>query len=144
VEAASEKGIPQILGPGGLGFFSFGALKDLPERFKGRRTFAHNEIASGVQASVEEMAETGKVIASRLNRSRGPVVVLIPLRGFMEYDRPGGKLHYPEGREAFTDALRDHLSPSIEFVRMDCHINDSAYAEKVTETALRLFRGGTS
>jgi uncharacterized protein (UPF0261 family) len=142
LEAASEKGIPQILGPGGLGFFSFGALKDLPERFKGRKTFAHNEIASGIQGTVEEMAETGKVIASRLNRSRGPVAVVIPEGGFMEYDRPGGKLYYPEGRKAFIEALRDHLSPRIEFITMDCHINDSAYSEKVTVTALRLFKGG--
>ena len=142
VEAASEKGIPQIVGPGGLGFFSFGALKDLPERFKGRLAFAHNEIASGIQATVKEMAETGKVIASRLNRSRGPVAVVIPLRGFMGYDRPGGKLNYPEGRTAFIDTLRNHLSPAIEFISMDCHINDSAYAEKVTDTALRLFKAG--
>jgi len=142
LKAASEKGIPQILGPGGLGFFSFGALKDLPERFKGRLTFAHNEIASGIQATVEEMAETGKVVASRLNRSRGPVAVVIPERGFMEYDRPGGKLHYPEGRKAFIDALKDHLSPRIEFISMDCHINDSVYSDKVTGTALRLFKGG--
>jgi uncharacterized protein (UPF0261 family) len=142
VEAASEKGIPQILGPGGLGFFSFGALKDLPERFKGRLTFAHNEIASGIQATVEEMAETGKVIASRLNRSRGPVAVVIPVRGFMGYDRPGGKLNYPEGRKAFIDMLRNHLSPTIEFISMDCHINDSAYAKKVADTALRLFKAG--
>jgi len=144
VEAASEKGVPQILGPGGLGFFSFGALKDLPERFKGRKTFAHNEIASGIQGTVKEMAETGKVIASRLNRSRGPVAVIIPEKGFMEYDRPGGKLDYPEGRRAFIEALRIHLSPSIEFVRMDCHINDSVYSEKVTDTALRLFKGGAA
>ena len=142
LEAASEKGIPQILGPGGLGFFSFGALKNLPERFKGRKTFAHNEIASGIQGTVEEMAETGKVIASRLNRSRGPVAVIIPEGGFMEYDRPGGKLYYPEGRKAFIETLRDHLSPRIEFITMDCHINDSAYSEKVTVTALRLFKGG--
>ena len=144
LEAASEKGIPQILGPGGLGFFSFGALKDLPERFKGRLTFAHNEIASGIQATVDEMAETGKVVASRVNRSRGPVAVVIPERGFMEYDRPGGKLHYPEGRKAFIDALKDHLSPRIEFISMDCHINDSVYSDKVTGTALRLFKGGAA
>ena len=142
LEAASEKGIPQILGPGGLGFFSFGALKNLPERFKGRLTFAHNEIASGIQGTVEEMAETGKVIASRLNRSRGPVAVVIPEGGFMEYDRPGGKLYYPEGRKAFIEALRGHLSPRIEFISMDCHINDSVYSEIVTDTDLRLFRRG--
>ena len=144
VEAAAEKGIPQVIGPGGLGFFPFGALKDLPERFKGRLTFAHNEIASGIQASVEEMAGTAKLIASKLNRSRGPVVVVIPERGFMEYDRPGGKLYYPEGRKVFIDTLRDNLSSHVEFVSMDCHINDSAYSEKVTDTALRLFKGGVS
>jgi uncharacterized protein (UPF0261 family) len=139
VEAASEKGLPQILGPGGLGFFSFGELKDLPQRFKGRLTFVHNEIASGVQGTVDEMAETGKLIASRLNKSRGPVAVVIPEQGFMEYDRPGGKLYYPEGRKAFIEALKERLSPHIEFITMDCHINDSVYSEKVTETALRLF-----
>jgi len=141
VEAAAEKDIPQVIGPGGLGFFPFGALKDLPERFKGRLTFAHNEIASGIQASVEEMAGAARIIASRVNRSRGPVVVVIPERGFMEYDRPGGKLDYPQGRKAFIDTLRDNLSPHIEFISMDCHINDSAYSEKVTDTALRLFKG---
>jgi uncharacterized protein (UPF0261 family) len=140
VEAASEKGIAQILGPGGLGFFSFGALEHLPKRFEGRLTFAHNEIASGIQATVEEMAETGKVIASRLNKSNGPVAVVIPVRGFMEYDRPGGKLNYPEGRRAFVETLRKSLSPRIEFISMDCHINDSVYAEKVVEVALRLFK----
>ena len=144
LEAASERGIPQILGPGGLGFFSFGALKNLPERFKGRKTFAHNEIASGLQGTVEEMAETGKVIASRLNKSRGPVTVVIPQRGFMEYDRPGGKLDYPEGRKAFIDALKNHLSSNIEFIRMDCHINDPMYSEKVTDTALRLFKSSAA
>jgi uncharacterized protein (UPF0261 family) len=142
VEAAAEKGVPQIIGPGGLGFFPFGALKDLPERFKGRLTFAHNEIASGIQASIEEMAEVGKIIASKVNRSHGPVVVVIPERGFMEYDRPGGKLYFPEGRKAFIHALRETLSSHIEFVLMDCHINDPAYAERVTDTALRLFKAG--
>jgi uncharacterized protein (UPF0261 family) len=70
------------------------------------------------------------------------VVVVIPERGFMEYDRPGGKLNFPEGRKVFIDTLRENLSPHIEFISMDCHINDSAYAEKVTDTALRLFKGG--
>jgi len=37
--------------------------------------------------------------------------------------------------------LRDHLEPGIEFIHMDCHINDPEYAEKVTEVALRLFKG---
>jgi len=53
-------------------------------------------------------------------------------------------LYYPEGRKIFADTLRDHLSPNIEFISMDCHINDAVYAEKVAEVALRLFKGSDS
>lgn len=141
LEAAAKRGIPQVVGPGGLGFFPSGSLKDLPERFKDRLTFAHNEIASGIQASKVEMAELAKIMASKLNGSRGPVTVIIPERGFLEYDRPGDRLYYPEGRKIFVDTLGDHLSPDIDFITMDCHINDAAYAEKVIEVALRLFKG---
>lgn len=140
MEAAAQTGIPQIVGPGGLGFFPDGPLKDLPSRFKGRVTFAHNEIASGIQATVEEMAEVAKIMASKLNASRGPVAAIMPERGFLEYDRPGDRLHYPEGRMAFIETLRNHLDPGLEFISMDCHINDPAYAERVMETALRLFK----
>jgi uncharacterized protein (UPF0261 family) len=140
MEAASRNGIPQVVGPGGLGFFPSGALKDLPEKFKGRFTFSHNEIATGIQATTEEMTELAKTMASKLNSSRGPVAVIIPERGFLEYDRPGDRLHYPEGRRIFVDTLGDYLSPDIEFIKMDCHINDPEYAETVTEAALKLFK----
>jgi uncharacterized protein (UPF0261 family) len=144
MEAAAQTGIPQIVGPGGLGFFPHGSLKDLPEKFKGRLTFAHNEIASGIQATVEEMAELAKIMASKLNVSRGPVVVIIPEKGFLEYDRPGDRLYYPEGRKIFADTLGKNLNSGIEFISMDCHINDPAYAERVTEIALTLFKGADS
>jgi uncharacterized protein (UPF0261 family) len=141
MEAAAQAGIPQVVGPGGLGFFPSGALKDLPEKFKGRMTFSHNEIASGIRATTEEMAQLAKTMAAKLNGSCGSVVVVMPERGFLEYDRPGDRLHYPEGRKIFSDTFRDHLGPGIEFIQMDCHINDPEYAEKVIEVALRLFKG---
>lgn len=141
MEAAARKGIPQVVGPGGLGFFPWGSLKDLPERFKGRFTFSHNEIASGIKASLEEMAGAAEIMADRLNGARGPVTVIIPEKGFLEYDRPGQRLYYPKGRKIFVDTLRDHLNSELDFISMDCHINDPVYAEKVAETALRLFKG---
>jgi uncharacterized protein (UPF0261 family) len=144
MEAAAKKGIPQVVGPGGLGVFPWGSLEDLPERFKGRLTKAHNDIASAIKASKEEMAETAKIMAAKLNRSSGPVVVVIPERGFFEYDRPGEFFNDPEGRRIFADTLRDNLKSDIEFVSMNCHINDSEYAAKVTEIALRLFKSGDS
>jgi uncharacterized protein (UPF0261 family) len=144
MEAAARMGIPQVVGPGGLGVFPSPSLENLPEKFKGRLTKVHNEVASGVTASNAEMAETAKVMASKLNKSLGPVAVVIPERGFFHYDRPGELYHDPEGRGIFVDTLRDNLAPNIEFVRMNCHINDPEYAIKVTDIALRFFKGNVS
>jgi uncharacterized protein (UPF0261 family) len=140
MEAAAKMGIPQVVGPGGLGFFPASTSEDIPEKLKGRLTKAHNEIATGVKASKEEMAETAKIMASKLNKSLGPVAFVIPEKGFLEYDRPGGFWHDPEGRKIYIDTLRNCLRSDIEFVSLNCHINDTEYAEKVSEIALRLFK----
>jgi uncharacterized protein (UPF0261 family) len=140
MEAAAKMGIPQIVAPGGIGIFPLGSLENIPERFRGRLAKAHNEIASAIKASEEEMAETAKVMASKLNRSTGPVIVVIPEKGFFEYDRPGEFFYYPEGRKIFIEAMRDTLRPEIEFVSMDHHINDPEFAEKVSHIALHLFK----
>ena len=140
LKAAAQMGIPQVVGPGGLGAFPWGSLEDLPERFGGRLTKWHNEIASAIKATEGEMAEVARIMARRLNRSKGPVVVVIPEDGFFEYDRPSAFFHDPEGRGIFVNTLRDGLNSDIEFISMDCHINDPQYAEQVFEIALRILR----
>lgn len=136
----ARMGIPQIVGPGGIGFFPWGSPDALPERFKGRVTKSHNEIALGVQASVEEMVDVAKIMAQKLNRSHGPVIMVIPEQGFFVYDSPGQPLYYPDGRKAFIETLQENLRPEIEFIRMNCHINDPEYAKKVADIALKLFK----
>jgi uncharacterized protein (UPF0261 family) len=115
-------------------------LDELPERFKGGVMRSHNEIASGIQASVEEMVDVAKIIARKLNRSYGPVIMVIPEQGFFGYDSPGQPLYYPDGRKAFIETLQENLRPEIEFIRMNCHINDPEYAERVSDIALKLFK----
>jgi uncharacterized protein (UPF0261 family) len=144
MEAAAKMGIPQVVGPGGVGVFPSGAMEDLPEKFKDRLVKPHNEIACSVKASKEEMAEAAKIMASKLNQSHGPVAVVIPERGFFHYDSPGEPYHDPEGRKIFVDTMKDNLAPDIEFVRMNCHINDPEYATKVTDIAIRFFKGDVS
>lgn len=142
MKAAAEKGIPQIVGPGGIGVFPWRFVHALPERFKGRRVKAHSGIVFAVKATKEEMVETARVMASRLNSSKGPVTVVVPTKGFFGPDDVGGYFYDPEGRKAFIETLRDALRPDINFISLDCHINDPEYAEKVAEVALELFGKG--
>jgi len=122
MEAAVEMGIPHVVGPGALGVFTMKPM-DMPKfAAQGRFTIEHNEILGTAKVSMEEMVETAKVMASRLNKSKGPVAVVIPKQGFYVYDSPGKMYYDPEGRKAFIEVMRDNLRSDIEFIVLDCHI----------------------
>jgi uncharacterized protein (UPF0261 family) len=58
------------------------------------------------------------------------MVVLIPAKGFSEYDKPGGRLYQPEERKAFIEALKRHIEPKIKVIELELHINDPAFAQE--------------
>lgn len=141
MQAASEMGIPQIVSPGMWGLFTM-PTADMPRwAAQGRFTVPHNEILGTAKMTIEEMIQSSKLMASRLNKSTGPVSVVVPAQGFHHYDKTDRMYDNPEGRNAFIDIMRSHLKPNIELHILDCHINDNAFADKVMELALRLFDG---
>lgn len=131
LEAAGKKGIPQIVAPGALDGFIWWEGKPFPRRFRNRVKSAHNDLVIKVSTNKEEKAVVGRVMAKKLNKARGPVVVIIPMGGFAEDDKPGGFAYDPEGREAFRKALKQHIKPEIKVIELEAHLNDPAFAEEV-------------
>ena len=92
------------------------------------------------------------MMAEKLNASRGPVAVILPMRGMIAGDSPGPQssaapvggvakfrldlmsITLP-GMQAFREALMKRIKPRIDVVTLDASFNDSLYAE----TVLRLF-----
>src|SRR3972149_482788 len=97
--------------------------------FRGRPTQYHNALNANVQASRREMAAVGQAMAERLNQAKGPVAVVLPLKGWSQYGAPGGPLHDAGAQAAFVRALTDHLRADIPVHRLQLHINDSACAD---------------
>jgi uncharacterized protein (UPF0261 family) len=132
MEAAGKKGLPQVVAPGVVGFISWrGSVQTMPPRFRKRKTHQHNLLVSGVQANRREMAAIGKLMAEKLNKARGPTAAVIPSRGFDERDRPGSPFHNPQGRKAFTQALKENLNAEVKVAELDVHINDPEFATEV-------------
>lgn len=141
MQAASEMGIPQIVSPGMWGLFTMPTADMERWAAEGRFTVPHNEILGTAKMTIEEMIASSKLMAARLNKSEGPVAVVVPAQGFHHYDRPDKMYDNPEGRKVFVEVMRSHLKPGIELHILDCHINDAEYTEKVMELALRFFSG---
>ncbi len=140
--AAGAAGIPQVVVPGGLDYFVFGAEETVPQRYRGRPTHHHNPYNTNVRASAEELHRVGKALAERLNNARGPVAFLVPLRGWSHIGREGGPLWDPQANEALREVVRRTLRTGLRYIEVDAAINDPSFADEVAAVACEFLGPG--
>jgi uncharacterized protein (UPF0261 family) len=140
LEAAGRKGIPQVIVPGCLDFIVFSPPEKIPESLRERKVHRHTPEVAIVRANKDEMASAGKTIAEKLNRALGPIVVVVPNRGFSPANRRGKALYDPEADRAFVEVLRQNLKPSIRIVELDAHINDELFAKRAVDLLCELMQ----
>jgi uncharacterized protein (UPF0261 family) len=133
LEATGEQGIPQVIAPGSINYAVWGPVAGLPEGLKSRKYIVHNPNMTLVRLSPDELRSVGKITAEKINRSKGPTRVYIPLRGFSYPDRENLPHWEPEGNRAFIEALKAHLHPSIPLEEIDAHINDPGFIDPVSD-----------
>jgi len=144
LEAAAKTGVPAIVTPGCLDMVNFWAPPTVPEKFKGRKFYPHNPNVTLMRTTPEECTRLGEIIAGKLNASRGPVTVLLPLKGISVIAAPGGAFHWPEADAALFDALKKNLRKNIPVIELDCNINDAPFAQRCAEELLNNIRAGKS
>jgi uncharacterized protein (UPF0261 family) len=142
LEAAGEKGIPQVVIPGNVDFINFLGMETVPERFRERNFHAHNPQATGVKLNADEMKLVGETIARKLNHASGPARVLIPTRGFSDLGVEGGVFFDPEADRVFIKALTKSLRKSIEVTKVNANINDDDFAQMIADKSIPLLEGG--
>jgi len=82
-------------------------------RFKtDRRFYQHNPNITLMRTTPDECRQLGEILAGKLNGSRGPVSVLLPLKGLSVIDSPGGPFWWPEANQALFEALKKNLRPN--------------------------------
>jgi uncharacterized protein (UPF0261 family) len=139
LEAATEMGIPQVVAPGCVVFTAgWGTLASLSEAMMNRKTRPHGELATMIELTLEEVARTAELIAKRLSRGKGPRAIIIPKQGFIEWDKPGEIFYNPKRPEVFSTALKNNLSPSVEVIELDAHINDQQFSDEVARAFLAM------
>jgi uncharacterized protein (UPF0261 family) len=137
LEAAAKRGVPAIVTPGCLDMVNFHGPDSVPAKFKGRNFYQHNPQVTLMRTTPAECAELGRIIAGKLNQSKAPVTVLLPLHAISVISAPGQKFHDPAADQALFDALRSGLRKDIPVVELDCEINDPAFAAACVEHLLR-------
>jgi uncharacterized protein (UPF0261 family) len=140
LRVAGRHGLPQVIVPGCCDFFNQGPRHTVPERFRDRKSYFHNPVATLVRLSEAEGVALGRMVAERLAASTGPVAMIVPTRGFSLADAEGGDLYDPAADRAFIDALRDALRADFAYEEVDAHVDDPAFADLVADRYLTLVK----
>ena len=140
LEAAARGSVPAIVAPGCLDMCNFWAPSTIPEKFEGRKFYKHNENVTLMRTDVEENRRLGEILAEKLNLSKAPVTVLLPLKGVSMIDAPGGDFWWPEANTALYGTLKEKLRKDIPVVELDCNVNDAEFSKRCAETLLQNIR----
>jgi uncharacterized protein (UPF0261 family) len=141
LEVAGRKGIPQLVSPGNIDHIIYSREEQIPERFKHHYIHRHGPAILVLRTKEKEMAEIGKVMAEKLNRSKGPTAVILPLRGLSVLDKIVKEFDAPEANDAFFESLSENLNSDIEIKRVDAHITDPLFAEEAEKMLSALLQG---
>jgi uncharacterized protein (UPF0261 family) len=114
----------------------------VPEKYRNRLLHAHNANVTLMRTSANELVQIAEWISEKLNRSKGPVRMLLPEGGVSAMDAPGQKFHDAEARESLFKAFERTFAQTDEhrLVRLPFHINDEAFVAEAERHVREVMR----
>ncbi len=138
MEAAVRTGIPQVVVPGAIECFNFGAVDTIPAEYNTpeRNVLIHNPNITSLLATSEELVRLGEYVADHVNQAPGPKAVGLPLDGLDNYFKKGSQWHDVDVSPLF-ESIRRHLDPEVELLEMNNNINDEAFADAIFDLFMK-------
>jgi uncharacterized protein (UPF0261 family) len=132
LEAAGKKGLPQVIAPSGVNFGSPLKHKYKPE-YASRKKFDYDASRSFIRLSNEELIMVATAIGGKLNKSLGPVTVVIPKGGWSSVDKRGTHFYDGEADRVFVTALKRQLRQDIDVREVDADLESPEFVRAVVE-----------
>jgi uncharacterized protein (UPF0261 family) len=136
LEAAGEMGLPCLVAPGNLDHLIFTSRDNIPKKFRKRKIFSHGARIHVMRSRKTEMEAVGKVMAEKLNKSKGPTSVIFPVKGFSFANVHGAsrdEFNDPVSDHTLLETLKKYLKKEIEIMEYDLHINDKEFAIRAAD-----------
>ena len=129
LETAGDKGIPQVIGPGGLDVITY-TRGNMPQEMRNRQIHQYDDSRYAARSNAKELIAAAHFIAAKLKESEGHAKILLPLRGWSEASNEGGPCHNPKADEAFREEIQKllWLVPQVQVIEIDANLTDKSYA----------------
>lgn len=139
LEAAGRKGIPQVVSTGALDMINFGPIDTLPENFRTRNIYKHNPMVTLVRTTIEENRQLGEKLCEKLNSTKSPTALMLPLGGNSLIDTVDQPFYGPKEDEALFETIRENINlKAVELIELNCPINDTEFAVAAAKKLVEL------
>lgn len=144
LDAPLERGIPIVLSPCCLNLTGCGPTRIDREKYANReRVWKMDALRSMTRLNREELLLCARLYSEKLNKAKRKVKFFVPLRGFSSIDGPGTILHDPQEDRILIDELKRLVTNrNVEFIEIDCNLEDPMFAKALVEGFEALFKGG--
>lgn len=139
LDAFAGRDIPLVFAPSCINLTGCGPTRKNREKYVSRPQMPMDGLRTMTRYNEDELKEAAPVYAAKLNKVKGPLRILAPLRGWSSYDKEGTPLYNPEQDRAFIEDLKKHLDPRISIACVDANLEDIQFAEALVTSFLEIF-----
>jgi uncharacterized protein (UPF0261 family) len=135
LDAACERGIPQVWAPGSLNITGAGPTRANREKYTATgKIFKIDDLRAMVRFPLDELLVGAKLYAEKINKAKGPIKLVVPLRGWSSLDYEGSPLYAPEEDRLFIEELKKNLTRDLEIEELDSNLEDLQTAEALVNS----------
>lgn len=137
MEAATRKGVPQLIAPGNIDHIVYSSPERIQARFKDQEVHVHGKGIYVLRTKKKEMIEVAKVMAEKINKAKGKTAVILPLKGLSVLDMVPELVDH-EANFAYFETLKANLKPEVEVKEVDAHVTGSLFSEEAAKMFCKL------
>jgi len=143
LDAACERGIPQVWAPCCLNLTGAGPTRTNREKYiASQKVLKIDEMRAMARFPKDELMIGAKLYAEKINKAKGPLKLVVPLRGWSSLDREGSVLYDPGEDRYFVEELKKHLRRPVHIEEVDCNLEELKTAQALVESLDQFFKQG--
>jgi uncharacterized protein (UPF0261 family) len=138
LDAAGERGIPQAWAPCCLNLTGAGPTRTHREKYTASgKVLNIDAMRAMARFPRDELLIGAKLYAEKINKAKGPLKLVIPLRGWSSLDREGSILYDPQEDRLVVDELKRNLTKPLDIEEVDANLEDFQTAKALVDSLIR-------
>jgi uncharacterized protein (UPF0261 family) len=143
LDAACARGIPQVWAPCCLNLTGAGLTRTNREKYTASgRVLNIDEMRAMARFPRDELMVGAKLYAEKINKAKGPLKLVVPLRGWSSLDREGSVLYDPQEDRLVVEELKRNLTAPLEIEEVDANLEDFQTAKALVDSLIRFMESG--